>query len=71
MWIIELMQRALDRTNDQDAIFALDRGITEVERLRAALSFIAMARQPSMGQTWESHAIEMADYAAERLKEKP
>lgn len=37
MGIIELMQRALDKTNDPDAIFALDRGITEVERLREAL----------------------------------
>lgn len=37
MGIIELMQRALDKTNDPDAIFALDRGITEIERLRKAL----------------------------------
>lgn len=42
----------------------------EIEKLQSALSFIAMARQPSMGQTWESHAIEIADYAAEKLKEK-
>jgi hypothetical protein len=33
MDILDLMQRALDRTNDPDAIFALDRGITEIERL--------------------------------------
>ena len=40
MGIIELMQRALDKTNDPDAIFALDRGITEIERLRGALHAI-------------------------------
>jgi hypothetical protein len=40
MGIIELMQRALDKTNDPDAIFALDRGITEIERLRNALQKI-------------------------------
>ena len=33
MDILDLMQRALDKTNDPDAIFALDRGITEIERL--------------------------------------
>ena len=34
MDVLDLMQRALDKTNDPDAIFALDRGITEIERLR-------------------------------------
>lgn len=33
MDILDLMQRALDKANDPDAIFALDRGITEIERL--------------------------------------
>ena len=37
MDIVELMQKALDKTNDHDAIFALDKGITEIERLREAL----------------------------------
>jgi hypothetical protein len=40
MGIIELMQRALDKTNDPDAIFALDRGITEVERLRNVVALL-------------------------------
>ena len=39
MDILDLMQRALDRTNDPDAIFALDRGITEIERLREQLKY--------------------------------
>lgn len=37
MDIVELMQKALDKTNDPDAIFALDKGITEIERLREGL----------------------------------
>ena len=41
MDIVDLMQRTLDRTNDPDAIFALDRGITEIERLREALKSIS------------------------------
>ena len=41
MDILNLMQRALDKTNDPDAIFALDRGITEIDRLREALQKIA------------------------------
>ena len=41
MEILNLMQRALDKTNDPDAIFALDRGITEIERLRDSLERIA------------------------------
>ena len=40
MGIIELMQRALDKTNDPDAIFALDRGITVVERLRNVVALL-------------------------------
>lgn len=31
--ILDLMQRALDKTYDPHALFALDRGITEIERL--------------------------------------
>lgn len=54
----------------ESVILKVERLEQEIERLRAALSFIAMARQPNMGQTWESHAIEIADYAAEKLKEK-
>ena len=37
MDILDLMHRALDKTNDPDAILALDRGITEIERLREAM----------------------------------
>ena len=40
MDILNLMQRALDKTNDPDAIFALDRGITEIERLQEALKLV-------------------------------
>ena len=40
MDVLDLMQRALDKTNDPDAIFALDRGITEIERLREVVMLL-------------------------------
>ena len=39
MDIVDLMQKALDTTNDHDALFALDKGITEIERLREQLKY--------------------------------
>ena len=40
MDVLDLMHRALDKTNDPDAILALDRGITEIERLQEALKLV-------------------------------
>ena len=40
MDILDLMHRALDKTNDPDAILALDRGITEIERLREVVMLL-------------------------------
>ena len=69
MGIIELMQRALDKTNDPDAIFALDRGITEIERLREALHAIGYG-PPDEGETLGllNHFVDLARAA---LAEKP
>lgn len=59
MGIIELMQRALDKTNDPDAIFALDRGITEVERLREALRNV-LSVQPIKGDEGSADIVSLA-----------
>ena len=40
MDVLDIMYKALDKTNDPDAILALDRGITEIERLREALKLV-------------------------------
>jgi len=66
MGIIELMQGALDKTNDPDAIFALDKGIIEVERLREALHRIAKSQPSDCEQAFNFKMIARA-----ALAEKP
>jgi len=72
MEILDLMQRALDRTNDPDAIFALDRGITEIERLREALFTILCNTDPHAirHRDYDHLAKNIFDCASAALKEK-
>lgn len=77
MEILDLMQRALDKTNDPDSIFALDRGITEIERMREALQNIASKNPfhnqcPPAGDTnyYGKLIAEMIVIANAALKEK-
>ena len=76
MDIVELMQKALDKTNDHDAIFALDKGITEIERLREALEKV-LSVQPIKGDEGSTDMIALAkalleidSIARDALKEK-
>jgi hypothetical protein len=54
MDLVELMQKALDKTNDPDALFALDKGITEIERLRG---IIDKQMVKEFADRWANHIL--------------
>lgn len=77
MDIVELMQKALDKTDDPDALFALDRGITEIERLRTVLKKIVDKNAfnnhgglPMDSQYYAQMCVEMVNLAGDALKGK-